>query len=153
MCVLYCFKCHSEVVFDAEHIGKNGKKIPLDPTTRRPHDCPERESPKSTVITAGRVYTQEDKDDHGNEDVFSSKLYKVQEPANIDNSKTQEIKGYVDHTVKGQSKVKSFSASTTDLLDIMVNDFLKTIGDRFRGGQFHPTNEGFAIALYYEEMK
>jgi hypothetical protein len=82
----------------------------------------------------------EDKDDHGNEEIPASEWLK------------DPLKQYVDHTAKGQSKVKSFSASTTDLLDIMVNDFLKTIGDRFRGGQFHPTNEGFAIALYYEEV-
>lgn len=35
-----CFTCHQVVAFDNNRRGKNGRMIPLDPTTLTPHDCP-----------------------------------------------------------------------------------------------------------------
>lgn len=49
-----CFKCHEIVTFDNEHIGKSGKKIPLDPETSQPHQCKKDYSeftPKQDEIT------------------------------------------------------------------------------------------------------
>jgi hypothetical protein len=37
----YCKWCDAEITFDDEHLSeKTGKKIPLDPETDKPHDCP-----------------------------------------------------------------------------------------------------------------
>jgi hypothetical protein len=143
---LNCFKCHAEVVFDSEHIGKNGKKIPLDPATHSPHDCPMREKKQ---IASGHeldwgprdAVPVEDKDDHGNEDTGPRLL--------------EESPRFVDHTAKGQSKVKIFYAPGTEVLEEQYNNFLKINNGQIKvqGGQFQIRDGGFAIALYYEETK
>lgn len=83
------------------------------------------------------------KNDHGNETFQDIKQDALGTPKD----------NFVDHTAKGQPKLKSFSASTTEQLDDMVNGFLTIVGDRFRGGQFHTTDKGFAAGLWYEETK
>jgi len=155
--VLYCFKCHQEVVFDAEHIGKNGRKIPLDPTTRRPHDCPEREKPRfeddiKAVSNHPWAREQEDKDDHGNEQEGISFA--------VANQGAHLVKAeYVDHTAKGQSKVRIFWSDLSSQTELEYNEFLKTNNGKIKtqGAQFqiNQDSEGivFAIALYYEEIK
>lgn len=52
-----CFSCHQEIAFDEKHISeKSHKKIPLDPATMTPHDCPAKKTdyPKSTQGEAMR---------------------------------------------------------------------------------------------------
>ena len=40
---LACRQCNQPITFDNKHISqKTGKKIPLDPGTNEPHDCPVR---------------------------------------------------------------------------------------------------------------
>ena len=40
---LTCRQCNQPITFDNKHISqRTGKKIPLDPTTNEPHDCPVR---------------------------------------------------------------------------------------------------------------
>jgi hypothetical protein len=155
---LYCFKCHSEVVFDAEHIGKNGKKIPLDPTTRRPHDCPEREQGQPTqswqkmnvLGDTEPAKNNADKDDHGNESFppVSSQNYIN------DHMPKEDKKEYVDHTVKGASKVKIF-AGYPSTVQTGYDAFLAENNGKIRtqGAQFQMHDGEFAIALYYEETK
>jgi len=126
---LNCFKCNQEVVFDAEYIGRNGKKIPLDPSTHTPHKCP---------------VDQQEKNDHGNEDRWGTSQ-KIESPIQAE---------YVDHTEKGQSKVKIFADEDRQVVEQDYNQFLKENNGKIRtqGAQFQLETE-YAIALYYEEMK
>jgi hypothetical protein len=40
---LTCRQCNQPITFDNKHISqRTGKKIPLDPGTNEPHDCPVR---------------------------------------------------------------------------------------------------------------
>ena len=40
---ILCRQCQNPITFDNKHISqKTGKKIPLDPGTNEPHDCPVR---------------------------------------------------------------------------------------------------------------
>lgn len=41
-----CYTCHEIVTFDDNHIGKTGRKIPLDPSTKQPHQCKEKITPQ-----------------------------------------------------------------------------------------------------------
>lgn len=137
-----CFHCKQEIVFDAEHIGKNGKKIPLDPTTHAPHDCPMRDKPTSKSFDE---VAKELKDDYGNE-----------ESKPISPKEYVEKLGYVDHTAKGISKVKIFSNEDPDIVEDEYNTFLIHAADgkiKVQGAQFHIGGGEFAIALYYEEVK
>jgi hypothetical protein len=43
MSSILCRQCNQPITFDNKHISqKTGKKIPLDPGTNEPHDCPVR---------------------------------------------------------------------------------------------------------------
>ena len=43
MSSILCIQCNQPITFDNKHISqKTGKKIPLDPGTNEPHDCPVR---------------------------------------------------------------------------------------------------------------
>lgn len=43
MSSLTCRLCQQLITFDNKHISqRTGKKIPLDPNTNEPHDCPAR---------------------------------------------------------------------------------------------------------------
>jgi hypothetical protein len=154
--VLNCFKCHAEVVFDSDHIGKNGKKIPLDPSTRQPHDCPMREKKVTSTVATGTEQHDwkefaEDKDDHGNETYDPIK--ETQRFSNV--LSTEDKKEYVDHTAKGQSKLKIFYSDIPSDVEQEYNDFLSKNNGRIKvqGGQFQSNQNWFAIALYYEEVK
>jgi hypothetical protein len=35
-----CYRCNQAIAFDKDRVGKNGRKIPLDPDSREPHRCP-----------------------------------------------------------------------------------------------------------------
>jgi hypothetical protein len=40
---ILCRQCNQPIAFDNKHISqRTGKKIPLDPETNEPHDCPVR---------------------------------------------------------------------------------------------------------------
>jgi hypothetical protein len=143
--VLYCFKCHSEVVFDAEHIGKNGRKIPLDPTTRRPHDCPERDKP---TVERGNPWAGQDKNDHGNEQEVSTGG--IDFKALAEKSKTSEDK-FVDHTAKAQLRLKTITDPTPEGMDVKYNKLAAEYNVKF--SQYHPLGSLYTIAVYYEEMK
>jgi hypothetical protein len=149
---LHCFKCNQEVVFDSDHIGKNGKKIPLDPATHTPHDCPMREKTAHGQIDTRGI---EDKDDHGNEGFPAPPEQMKQVDLYLE---TKGVKPeYVDHTAvtKGQSKVKIFEDRNKDVVEDQYNQFLVQNNGKIKtqGAQFQMTNETMAIALYYEEVK
>jgi hypothetical protein len=43
MSSLSCRQCGQPITFDNKHVSqRTGKKIPLDPETNEPHDCPVR---------------------------------------------------------------------------------------------------------------
>ena len=155
-----CFKCKQPIVFDTEHIGKNGRKIPLDPLTKTPHDCPMREmKTANSPPTQGAVVDLRDKDDHGNEETWVSK-----EQAQSGTTKTlsnaftnpdrggDAIRGefkYVDHTLKPELKLKILVDPTAEGLAKQYNSFEKPI--KFSQYQLAPSL--YTIAVYYEEVK
>jgi len=134
--LLNCFKCKAEVVFDNEHIGKNGKKIPLDPATHAPHDCPMRE--KKSFVRQEREEDErwtEDVDDHGNETVYDMAAPHKQE--------------YVDHTQPPKIKLKILTDPTPEGLALQYNNFQHNI----KFSQYQIAGSLYTIAIYYEEIK
>lgn len=116
------------------------------------HDCPKspynqqnrNHKPKQQMIEPTEEEwknLQQEKDNHGNETVY-------------DSPPKQE---FVDHTAgtKGQSKVKIFLSTIGVNLENAYNDFLRDKNGKIRtqGAQFQMSGDGFAIALYYEELK
>ena len=102
------------------------------------------------------------KDDHGNEEVDGIDFKKLTEIrgrnpnlfAALAKAGSDSNASYVDHTAKGQSKVKIFYAPGTEVLEEQYNNFLKINNGQIRtqGAQFQIREGGFAIALYYEEV-
>jgi hypothetical protein len=46
---ILCRQCNQPITFDNKHISqRTGKKIPLDPGTNEPHDCPVRRDQPQT---------------------------------------------------------------------------------------------------------
>jgi hypothetical protein len=126
-----CYQCKLIVTFDNEHIGRNGKKIPLDPSTREPHHCPddknewgqeeqEEEETQQTKLTAQRIVTKE-------------------EP-------TKESGPL--------SMLKIFHSTSVSNVEADYMAFvnrIKTQGGKVQGAQFQRSEDGtFAVALYYE---
>ena len=145
-----CYACKAEIVFDNEHIGKNGRKIPLDPFTKQPHDCPMREKRNNDVQLGQGSHWEQDKDDHGNEPEALSAY-------NRDTYNPEEVrKNYLDHTqpTKGQSKVRIFYEADPRTLEEVYNKFLQENSDKIKtqGAQLQINSIKFAIALYYEEV-
>lgn len=141
-----CYACKAEIVFDNEHIGKNGKKIPLDPATHQPHDCPMREKVQTTSFIPA-----EEKNDHGNESFTPTVTGKILEQG----KETTELKSFVDHTAKGVPRFIAFESTSADLLTKHANDWVDEQGDKIQVkliGQLQVDNGKFAIALYYEEV-
>jgi hypothetical protein len=70
MSSLSCRQCGEPITFDNKHISqRTGKKIPLDPGTNEPHDCPLRRDqpqqqgqPKQSQQMQQRRYLQCNKD-------------------------------------------------------------------------------------------
>jgi hypothetical protein len=177
-----CYHCHQIITFDDQHIGRNGKKIPLDPFTKQPHDCPMREKTKFAEEQPTGGFNS-NKDDHGNEDVsgFIPTVMDMDQP----NQKFDSVKPvyrntftsipvagekpivspprfnveklpFVDHTAKGTPQFKVFSHTSADILTIEGNEWIKTHKDQYQVkliGQLQFDNGTFAIALYYEETK
>jgi hypothetical protein len=49
MSSILCRQCNQPITFDDKHISqRTGKKIPLDPSTNEPHDCPVRRDQPQT---------------------------------------------------------------------------------------------------------
>ena len=49
---LACRQCNQPITFDNKHISqKTGKKIPLDPGTNEPHDCPVRRDQQGGTVS------------------------------------------------------------------------------------------------------
>jgi len=94
------------------------------------------------------------KNDHGNESFGPTAIYK--EAKELQAGRI-EAPPYVDHTAgtKGQSKVKIFLSTIGVNLENAYNDFLRDKNGKIRtqGAQFQMSGDGFAIALYYEELK
>jgi|SRR6185503_8397505 len=132
-----CFKCQAVVVFDDEHIGKNGRKIPLDPATHTPHDCPMRES--KVKWDSGMMNTplgkEEDKDDHGNETVYDI---------------TRPKPEYVDHTQGQKLKLKTITDPTPEGMDLKYNRFAAE--QNIRWSQSHVTGSQYTMFVWYEEV-
>lgn len=83
------------------------------------------------------------KNDHGNESYSP-----------IEEKKAQLEKEWIDHTAKGQSKVKIFWGQEGESLQDAYNLFMEQNNGKIKtqGAQFQMDTEGFAIALYYEEV-
>jgi hypothetical protein len=102
------------------------------------------------------------KNDHGNEELEGtiSNLKIIKE---IEERRQQAIGNefgtasrYVDHTAKGVPRFIAFeSISAADLTE-QGNEWIDKQGDKVQIkliGQLQATKDGFAIALYYEEIK
>ena len=56
MSSILCRQCNQPITFDNKHIcQRTGKKIPLDPGTNEPHDCPvRRDQPQQQMQQGGQ---------------------------------------------------------------------------------------------------
>jgi len=117
------------------------------------HDCPKspynqqnrNHKPKQQMIEPTEEEwknLQQEKDDHGNETVY-------------DMSPPKPKQEFVDHTAGTKGYFRAFAAPTVDELNKVANGWLDTTPDiRYKQwGQLQVTKDGFAIALYYEELK
>lgn len=90
------------------------------------------------------------KNDHGNESYSPKVDVQLPPEQTLYPTKTE----YVDHTLKGQSKV---AIIFSDLPSDVQEDYNKFLADnqgkiKTQGAQFQMDNGKFAIALYYEEV-
>ena len=129
-----CYHCHRPVVFDEEHIGKNGRKIPLDPATHQPHDCPMREKQFNPQVDTGSG----DKDDHGNEE------YGPPPPRLL-----EESPRFVDHTAKPTLKIKTITDPNPEGFDLKYNAFAKEHKIQFSQYQLAPSL--YTMVVWYSE--
>jgi hypothetical protein len=112
---------------------------------------------------------KEDKDDHGNENVFPAYTTESFTSIPIAGEKpivsapkatgqllsTAGMEKFVDHTAKGTPQFKVFSNTSADILTIEGNEWIKIHKDQYQVkliGQLQFDNGTFAIALYYEEV-
>lgn len=135
-----CYQCHQNISFDDKHIGRNGRKIPLDPHTGEPHDCPMRDK-KNLERDEYAKWNNEEKDDHGNESTGLAFA--------TGSSTADVVRTYVDHT-KGQKLiVKTFVDPTPEGLDLQINSFIKT--HNVKAGQFRMGGSMYGTQVWYEE--
>lgn len=115
-----CYTCGYEIVFDRNVTSPtSGKMIPLDPDTKKPHECQEvKAEPKKEVLPVAEA-----------------------------EEKPQE---YVDHTLAKPSEVKIFYSDMESKVEEEYKQF--QIGKKFAWSraQFQMSEDGFAIAFYYE---
>ena len=144
---LHCFKCEQEVVFDAEHIGRNGKKIPLDPDTHAPHKCPMSDYNKEKDDHGNETFNPPNEiEQKGEEDVRNLKIIK-----DMEERKQQVLKGeYVDHTRQAKLKLKVLTSTEAEGLSLAYNNFGETHNIKF--GQYQATGSLYTIAVFYEEI-
>ena len=62
---LQCRQCGQPITFDNKHISqRTGKKIPLDPETNEPHDCPVRRDQPQQHLQGQQSYHQQQRQYH-----------------------------------------------------------------------------------------
>lgn len=101
----------------------------------------------------------EQKNDHGNENQYSTPTVKGWIPTKEQAEKIAlETKNYVDHTqsAKGLQQFKVFSNTSADVLTKEGNDWIKEQEGKKQVkliGQLQYDNGTFAITVYYEETR
>jgi len=119
-----CYECGEDIIFDPKVLSKNQKQIPLDPTTRQPHECKEIKEVKT-----------------------QSQLDTVTEKESV---KAE----YVDHTLSRPSEVKIFYADNRPDLEKEYRDFQIGKKFAWTRAQYQPiVVQGIAIftmAFFYE---
>jgi hypothetical protein len=99
-----------------------------------------------------KLAQQEQKNDHGDEFIANE----ISRPVI-----TPPVQEFVDHTAPSAAQgtkgyFMAFSAPTTEELNHLANGWLYEHSNNVRfkqWGQLQTTKDGFAIALYYEEIK
>jgi len=86
----------------------------------------------------------EQKNDHGNEDVFSSKMYNLDATADAKFSDK-----YVDHTLKSDFNLKTLTDPTPEGIDLKYNNFAKE--HKIRYSQSHVLGSQYTVYVWYEE--
>jgi hypothetical protein len=130
-----CFKCNQEIIFNPMQVGKNGKKIPLDPATELPHDCPMRDKPSQPAPKSFDEAAEQIRNDHGNETVY-------------DSPPKQE---YLDHTLKPHLKYKTITDPSPEGFDLKLNNFAETHNIHYT--QTHIAGSLYVAVVMYEELK
>jgi len=148
-----CYTCKKDIIFDKNIVSeKSGRMIPLDPETKKPHECP-------VEIKTDENQTELSKQ---NEEKLKKNGHAVETEKGKETHQgfpISEKSEYVDHTLKGLSKVKIFSNETKSDTEIEYNKFLADNKDKIKtqGAHDHVTNQGeqeplqYTIYLYYEE--
>jgi hypothetical protein len=135
-------------------VGKNGKKIPLDPATELPHDCPMRDKPsvpKEEKKSFDEV-AEQIRNDHGNEAFPPTGAKKILEltPEGMNLLKGAGL-GYVDHTLKPKLKYRTITDPTPEGYDHKLNDFAQTHNIHYT--QTHIAGSLYVAVVMYEELK
>lgn len=135
-----CYTCGYEIVFDRNITSPtSGKMIPLNPDTKKPHECKqETQTDQSETETQTEISRK-------NEEKIKQQNGKTQ-PATVTEIKTE----YVDHTLAKPSEVKIFYSDMESKVEEEYKQF--QIGKKFAWSraQFQMSEDGFAIAFYYE---
>jgi len=133
-------------------IGKNGKKIPLDPATELPHDCPMRDKPSQQSQPQPKEEKQsfdevaeQIRNDHGNEETISVSHGTGKKVLQLHNDK------FVDHTLKPYLKYKTITDPTPEGFDHKLNDFAETHNIHYT--QTHIAGSLYVAVVMYEELK
>jgi hypothetical protein len=50
-----CYVCHQDIIFDKNILSPNNIQIPLDPETKKPHECPKPEPEQTESVKAEYV--------------------------------------------------------------------------------------------------
>jgi hypothetical protein len=151
-----CYTCGDDIIFDKNITSeKSGKQIPLDPETKKPHECPKPEPEQKNNQSFDEVAKEiksENKEPHVVTYQGTAETGKLQQGFPI--SATKE---YVDHTLARPSEVKIFSKNSPIELEIEYREF--QIGKKFAWSraQYQPVvlngKVMFTLALYYEIAK
>jgi hypothetical protein len=102
-----CYHCRQDIIFDKNIVSPKGIQIPLDPSTKKPHECPKPE-PEQTK----------------NNQTFDEAAKEIKSAGGIKSE-------YVDHTIViGKlSEVKIFSKNSPVELEKEYREF--QIGNKF----------------------
>jgi len=123
-------------------VGKNGKKIPLDPATELPHDCPMRDKPTTVQKEEKQSFdevAEQIRNDHGNETVYDSPPKPTPKPE------------YLDHTLPPKLKLEIFTDPTPEGLKLTYNRFAAE--KNIRWSQSHVQGSQYTIFVWYEEVE
>ena len=90
-----CRKCGCRITFDDKIISINGKKIPLNFSDRKPHECPKLELYKKTAALSLQYDNQENQNKEKNNfestDGRKSFLNHISEMMEYDNKQQEQI--------------------------------------------------------------